>query len=162
VHIAEDLYTIGPGAGAGKLPRILQVAADLAGKPLAQLRVLDLACLEGGFAIEFARHGAEAVGIEAREANIRKAQVVKDILGLEATAEQRAQALWSSLDNARSVWLTRPSLLNLFAHAGFTSAYECHNPSEPGKLQDRVTLVALKGRKQPILSVPSASNEPAK
>lgn len=53
---------------------MLQIAADLSAKPLDQLRVLDLACYEGQFAIEFARLGAEVLGIEGREENVAAAR----------------------------------------------------------------------------------------
>lgn len=45
--------------------------------------MLDLACLEGLYGIELARHGAEVVGIEGREANIEKARFAKDVLALD-------------------------------------------------------------------------------
>jgi hypothetical protein len=41
------------------------------------LRLADLGCLEGGYAVEFARMGFQVVGIEIREANIRLCQYVK-------------------------------------------------------------------------------------
>jgi SAM-dependent methyltransferase len=66
-----------------KLRRIVQAVADLSHKPFSALRILDLACLEGLYAVEFARHGAEVVGVEIREANIEKARFAKEILGLE-------------------------------------------------------------------------------
>jgi 2-polyprenyl-3-methyl-5-hydroxy-6-metoxy-1,4-benzoquinol methylase len=66
-----------------RLKRIVQVASDLCMKPLSQCRILDLGCLEGMFAIEFAIHGAEAVGIEVREANIEKALFCKEVLQLD-------------------------------------------------------------------------------
>ena len=69
-----------------RLRRILQLAADTLHKPLSECRVLDLACLEGHYAIEFALQGAEAVGIEIREANIAKAAFAADKLGLENIA----------------------------------------------------------------------------
>ena len=46
------------------------------------MRVLDLACLEGHFAIEFALHGAEVIGIEARQVSLQKAEFIKDLLSL--------------------------------------------------------------------------------
>ena len=52
--------------------------ADITG-----VRVLDLACLEGLFAIEFSKMGAETLGIEIRTANIEKARFAKNILGIE-------------------------------------------------------------------------------
>jgi 2-polyprenyl-3-methyl-5-hydroxy-6-metoxy-1,4-benzoquinol methylase len=65
-----------------RLRRLLQICSDLAGKPLSQCRVLDLACLEGHYAIEFARHGAEALGIEGRDVSVAKCNFVKEELGL--------------------------------------------------------------------------------
>lgn len=67
-----------------RLKRIVQIIADLAGKPLSECRVLDLGCLEGQFAIELALQGAEAVGLEIREANVAKAKFVKAALGLKS------------------------------------------------------------------------------
>jgi len=72
-----------PPAADWRLRRIVQVAADLLGKPLSQARVLDLACLEGHYGIEFAMHGATVVGIEVREANIIKARYAQQQLGLK-------------------------------------------------------------------------------
>ncbi len=72
-----------PPAADWRLRRIVQVAADLLGKPLSQARVLDLACLEGHYGIELAMHGATVVGIEIREANIIKARYAQQQLGLE-------------------------------------------------------------------------------
>lgn len=56
---------------------IIQSVSDLARKPLKGLRVLDLACAHGGYAIECAALGAEVLGIEGRaewlvQANERK------------------------------------------------------------------------------------------
>lgn len=65
-----------------RLKRLLQAVSDLCAKPLAECRILDLGCLDGMFSIEFALHGAEAVGIEVREANVKKAQFCKEALGL--------------------------------------------------------------------------------
>jgi hypothetical protein len=244
IHLGGDLYTIGPHAGSGRLQRTVQIVGDLACKPLNQLRVLDLACLEGMYALEFARHGAEVVGIEGRESNLVKARFVKNVLSLDnltfyqddirnlspekygqfdvvlclgvyyhldapsafrlaeqmyavcnrlmimdtqvglsdrsrfdhngheywgisvteyqigATPQQKQGDLWGSIGNDDSVWLTRPSLLNLLAHVGFTSAYECHNPSEVGKPADRLTVVAIKGERHPPLATPEATAAP--
>lgn len=66
-----------------RLKRIVQIASDLVIKSLSECRVLDLGCLDGQFSIEFAKHGAETIGVEIREANIKKAIFCKDILGLE-------------------------------------------------------------------------------
>jgi SAM-dependent methyltransferase len=75
-----------------RLKRIAQIISDLADKPLSECRVLDLGCLEGQFAIEFALQGATAVGIEIREANVAKAQFVKEALGLKNVEFHREDA----------------------------------------------------------------------
>jgi ubiquinone/menaquinone biosynthesis C-methylase UbiE len=82
IHLGGDRYTRSP-APDWRLRRILQVVTDLSGKPLAEMRVLDLACLEGHYGIEFALHGANVVGMEIREANLVKARYAKQELGLE-------------------------------------------------------------------------------
>lgn len=82
IHLGEGVYTL-PPAPDGRLTRIVQAVSDLAGKPFSQLRVLDLACAEGHYAIECARHGAEVVGIEFREESLAKARFVQNHLGLD-------------------------------------------------------------------------------
>jgi 2-polyprenyl-3-methyl-5-hydroxy-6-metoxy-1,4-benzoquinol methylase len=85
IQLADDVYTIDKALTGDefKLRRIVQIVGDISQKPLNSLRVLDLACLEGMYAIEMARHGAEAVGIEGREASIEKARFAKNVLGLD-------------------------------------------------------------------------------
>ena len=81
IKLPDGTYTR-PPAPDHRLRRILQVASDMVGKPLSQCRVLDLACLEGHYGIEFALHGSEVVGIEGREASIAKCEFVKRELEL--------------------------------------------------------------------------------
>src|SRR6266704_5753746 len=85
IHLRDDIYTIAPRIVGDevKLRRIVQCVFDLAGGAVEGLRILDLACLEGLYAIEFARHKAKCVGIEGREANIEKARFAKQVLALE-------------------------------------------------------------------------------
>ena len=65
-----------------RLKRIVQIVSDLVDKPLSECRILDLGCLDGMFSIEFALHGAETIGIEIREDNIKKAIFCKNVLNL--------------------------------------------------------------------------------
>lgn len=65
-----------------RLKRIVQVVSDLSEKPLSECSVLDLGCLDGIFSIEFAKHGANTIGVEIRETNIKKAIFCKEALGL--------------------------------------------------------------------------------
>jgi SAM-dependent methyltransferase len=221
-----------------RLRQTVQVVADLSSKPLDQLRVLDLACYEGQFAIEFALQGAEVVGIEGREANVAKARLRAEAHGLErldlvradvrdlrrarfggfdavlclgllyhldfpdairflervaevcdglaifdthvnlgwrhrvrdgehtywgrpyiehsahADAVERERSRWASLDNSRSFWFTRASLMNALMDVGFTSVYECEIPPEAARAADRRTFVAIKGTPAPVRSSP--------
>src|ERR1700733_12539493 len=64
------------------LRRVIQTIADLSVKPWEQLRILDLGSLEGIYALEFASHGAQVVGIEGRESNNAHARFAAEALGL--------------------------------------------------------------------------------
>lgn len=85
IRLADDVFTIAPDVpGVSlRLKRFIQTAADLLPMPFAEMRVLDLASCEGLYAIEFARQGAEVLGIEAREAHLKKARFVKEALNLD-------------------------------------------------------------------------------
>ncbi len=83
IRLSDGLSTRPGGGDSQRLRRCLQIAADVTGRPLDELRVLDLGALEGQYAVEFALHGAETVAIEGREANIEKARVARDALGLD-------------------------------------------------------------------------------
>src|SRR5579862_95075 len=84
LRLADGVFTMAAGVVGDevKLRRIVQIVADLSRRPVGDLRVLDLACLEGMYAIEFARRGAQVVGIEGREANLEKARFAARSLSL--------------------------------------------------------------------------------
>lgn len=82
IHLGDNLYTFEHPHNDPRLRRFLQIASDIVAKPLDTLRVLDLACLEGHYGIEFALHGSTVVAIEGREVNLVKAQFAKEALGL--------------------------------------------------------------------------------
>ncbi len=63
--------------------RIIQVVCDLTKKPISELRILDLASLEGHFSFEFASKGAQVTGIEGRQSNIEKALALGERLKLK-------------------------------------------------------------------------------
>jgi SAM-dependent methyltransferase len=84
IRLGEGVSTLRDGgADPSRLRRVTQLAADLAGRPLSELRVLDLGALEGQYAVELALHGAEVVAIEGREANAAKARLAAEVLGLD-------------------------------------------------------------------------------
>ena len=65
------------------LARILQIARDFLKKPFQEMRILDLACMEGLSSFEFALRGAkEVVGIEGRPPHVLRANAVKEALAL--------------------------------------------------------------------------------
>jgi SAM-dependent methyltransferase len=110
VHLGHGIFTCGGDAPYEKLLRILQTAVDVCERPLSELRVLDLACLEGGFAVEFARHGAEVLGIEGREANLAKARFAKEVLQLDR--------LTLELGDVRDLSLSRHGVFDVVICAG--------------------------------------------
>lgn len=63
---------------------------------------------------------------------------------LASTAEQRIATAWASLDNLKSFWPTRSSLLNALRDVGFTSVYEPLSMFVP-RPADRIIFIALKG-----------------
>jgi len=242
IDLGHGIRTLGFDYEADKLARIVQIVADLAGAPFERLRILDLGCLEGGYAVELARRGATVVAVEGRRANLEKARFAKEVLGLDrlelvlgdvrelavervgrfdaalclgllyhldapdcfelvhrmaelttrllvidsyigigalqrfehrgrtywgrpirehepdAPEEERLADHWASLDNPRSVWLARTSLLNLLADAGFSSTFTCEVPFEPNKPADRATLVAIRGERQRLFAMPEAND----
>lgn len=46
------------------------------------IHIVDLGCLEGGYSVEFARHGYNVIGIEVRDANIERCRAVAEDLNL--------------------------------------------------------------------------------
>jgi len=65
-----------------KLRRVVQIVSDVSDRPIGDLHILDLACLEGMYSIAFAQQGAKVCAIEGREANIEKARFAAKILSL--------------------------------------------------------------------------------
>jgi SAM-dependent methyltransferase len=69
---AQKGLEAGPGApqigiaNAAKVRRVMQLTRDLAGRPFDTLRILDLGCGEGVYAIEAALRGAEVLALDAR------------------------------------------------------------------------------------------------
>ncbi len=54
----------------------------LFGQELAGRRIADLGCLEGGYTVEFARAGMDALGVEVRQSNYENCAEVQRKIGL--------------------------------------------------------------------------------
>lgn len=65
LEAGPDAPQVGEG-NAVKVRRVLQLTADLGG-PLSDLRILDLGCGEGVYAIEAGLRGARVVAVDARD-----------------------------------------------------------------------------------------------
>ncbi len=60
----------------------LDLVLEASGGSVAGKRAVDLGCLEGGFTLAFAIHGAAAaVGIEARAISVQRCELARDLIG---------------------------------------------------------------------------------
>lgn len=84
IRLGDGSYTMSPEPTGDevKLRRVVQLVSDFT-DGIEALRILDLACLEGMYALELARRGAHVVAIEGREANIEKARFAARSLALD-------------------------------------------------------------------------------
>lgn len=83
IHLGHGVYTRDPEDN-WRVDLFSRIMRDFGFPQIAGIRILDLACLEGLFAIEYARQGALTVGIEGRAANVEKALFARDVLGLSS------------------------------------------------------------------------------
>lgn len=70
-------------ANAVKVRRVMQLTSDLASRPFADLRILDLGCGEGVYAIEAGLRGAEVTAIDARTERMDQGAAVAARHGLD-------------------------------------------------------------------------------
>ena len=79
------LFTIGPEPRGDnyRVVKFLQLIEDTLHRPLSELRILDLGCGEGLYALEFAQHGAEVVGVEGRIPSLAKAEFCRRLFQLD-------------------------------------------------------------------------------
>lgn len=66
-----------------KVRRVVQITRDLATRPIHELRVLDVACGEGVYSIEFGLRGAEVLGFDARDERMSHGMRCARLAGLE-------------------------------------------------------------------------------
>jgi SAM-dependent methyltransferase len=83
-RVADSLFTTPEGVECERDERIGLVFREIAGSP-SDASLIDLGCLEGGFALTFARRGiGRVVGVELREASVRRCRVANELMGLHA------------------------------------------------------------------------------
>lgn len=84
LEVAEGVFTIGPEETGDevRLQRFRAASDALLGPPGPGMRVLDLGCGEGLYAVDYARRGAEVLGLELREANLARARLAQWALDL--------------------------------------------------------------------------------
>jgi len=90
---------------AVKVRRVLQITRDFATVPFEKLRILDLACGEGVYAIEAGLRGAAVLGIDARNDRMQFGECAAARLGLSNVRfEQRdVRAMRSETDGTFDV-----------------------------------------------------------
>jgi 2-polyprenyl-3-methyl-5-hydroxy-6-metoxy-1,4-benzoquinol methylase len=82
-------------ANAVKVRRVMQMTSDLAAQPFEQLRILDLGCGEGVYAIEAALRGAEVMAIDARTERMNQ--------GAAVAARHRLNRVTFSQEDVRAI-----------------------------------------------------------
>lgn len=80
---ALRLFEAKGAENAVRVRRVMQLTADLARRPWSDLRILDLACGEGVFAIEAALRGASVVAIDGRTERMQHGEAAARRIGLE-------------------------------------------------------------------------------
>jgi hypothetical protein len=82
IPIGGGLWTTNEGVDA-KIDVRTESLRDAVGGSLRRKTIADLGCLEGAFAVEFARMGAElSIGIEPRQINFDRCEAVRKIVAL--------------------------------------------------------------------------------
>lgn len=228
IQISENVWTGEDHGERLRHGRFVALVTTLYGMDLSGLKVLDLACLEGYSAIEFARRGATSIGIDIRPGHLHKARALASALSLDNVSfveddvrnvtaakygefdivicsgilyhldtpdvfhfvrniagccrrlmvidtsfamqsdrtvefdgmeyhgrdapehnpgddpETKRRRGWASIDNETSLYLTKPSLINLMTTSGLACVAELHMPFKYKQGQPRITLFGFK------------------
>jgi hypothetical protein len=68
--------------------------------------------------------------------------------GFTPSQEIQEKSRWASINNVKSFWLTKASLINALIDGGFTSVYECQYPSWNDMPGNRIALIAMKKKRE--------------
>ena len=150
IPLPYGLWTRGrEGLPQTRLKRVLQIIQDISLKPLPECRILDLACLDGNYSIEFALHGATVTGIEIREAHLRNAIFVKDAYELQNVNFIQDDVRNISLDKYGSydIILCSGILYHLTAHDVFYLVQKLY------EMTDRATIIDTHISLNPVISI---------
>ena len=101
VQLPFGLFTIGPEPKGDnhRALKFLQLATDTLRRPLAGLRVLDLGCGEGLYALEFAQAGAQVVAVEGRDSNLARCEMARRALALDGVRFEKGDVRELSLES---------------------------------------------------------------
>jgi SAM-dependent methyltransferase len=103
VELAPGVWTMPHGGDDPSRAASTAVVLDQMRGGLEGKRVLDLGCLEGGYAVTFARRGArEVVGVEIRDANLERCRFLAQRLGLANVHFVKADVRAISRDELRA------------------------------------------------------------
>ncbi|HMR84233.1 MAG TPA: methyltransferase domain-containing protein [Niabella sp.] len=80
--LRDDQILLGDSAVWKSIEKTTNLFINKSTEERKSLRVVDLGCLEGGYAVQFARMGFDTLGIDARKENIDNCNYVKSKLNL--------------------------------------------------------------------------------
>jgi 2-polyprenyl-3-methyl-5-hydroxy-6-metoxy-1,4-benzoquinol methylase len=148
IRLARGIYTAYCEDWYPTHEAIMNVIECHLGGGFSGKRVLDIGCLEGYFSLECALGGADALGIDAKEINVKKCQFAKEVLGVDGVQFE--------LDDAMNVTRDRYGSFDVILALGllyhlddpFTLLAQLQPLCEGFLLLD--TLVALKDGPQTI------------
>ena len=99
IEYAPGVWTIPDGGDDPSIAPSTAVVLDQARGDLSRMRILDVGCLEGGYAATFARLGArEVVGLEIRDVNLARCRFLQERLGLSNLSFVKGDAKTMSRD----------------------------------------------------------------
>jgi 2-polyprenyl-3-methyl-5-hydroxy-6-metoxy-1,4-benzoquinol methylase len=81
IRLAQGIYTAFCDDWYPEHQAIMHVIDRHLGGGYLGKKVLDVGCLEGYFSLECALHGADVLGIDVKEINVKKCEFVKSVVG---------------------------------------------------------------------------------